>query len=87
LLVAEKLELDDDVQPLARKSRSRNKSRKAKKAKLIHENHSSLSDDPDLDANYTDAKVSDGSSDDEDDAIVITNEEVRNDVQLKCIGY
>jgi hypothetical protein len=65
------------------KSRPRNSNRKAKKAKLIHENHFSLSDDQDLDADYTDAEVSDGSdlltdSDEEEDAIVITNEEVRN---------
>jgi hypothetical protein len=72
--------LNDDGRP--RKSRSRNnQSRRAKKAKLIHESHS-LSDDQDIDADYMDAEVSDGSdsltvSDEEEDAIV-TNEEVQN---------
>ena len=74
--------MNDDGQP--RKSRSRNnQSRRGKKAKLIHESHLSLSDDQDIDEDYTDAEVSDGSdlltvSDEEEDAIVITNEEVRN---------
>jgi hypothetical protein len=80
-LIAEKSNNDGQL-PKSR-PRNSNKPRKSKKAKLIHENHSSLSDDQDLDADYTDAEVSDGSdslsdSDEEEDAIVITNEEVRN---------
>jgi hypothetical protein len=83
-LIAQKSNNDGQL-PKSRPQNSHgNKSRKAKKAKLIHENHS-LSDDQDLDAAYTEAEVSDGSDsltdsdeDSDEDAIVITNEEVRN---------
>jgi hypothetical protein len=81
-LIAQKSNNDGQL-PKSRPQNS-NKSRKAKKAKLIHENHS-LSDAQDLDADYTEAEVSDGSDsltdsdeDSDEDAIVITNEGVRN---------
>jgi hypothetical protein len=85
-LIAEKL--NDDGQPQAPKTRSqkKNHTRRAKKTKFNHENLPSMSDDQNLDADYTDAEISEGSdsltvSDEEEDAMVITNEEVWNYMQ------
>lgn len=79
-LVAEKL--DKDGNP--RKTRTQNnRARKVKKAKVTRESHQMLSDDQVIDADYTDTGVSACSdsltvSDEEEDVMVITNEEVQN---------